>query len=300
MSNEIWHAGELAVQQRAGSAELMEKVGSKFIRPFMPPQHRDFFQSLSMIFIGYQDHCAVNHANLFFGDSHFIHSPSETELQINTQYSLDNMNNNQFNIGDRIGLLGIEFATKRRNRLNAIITDITQKQISLRVLQSFGNCHKYIANKQLSHNPLYGKTHCTTHHVLNEEDQRMIRESDQCFIVSSFDDGQASSNRGVDISHRGGPRGFVRIINQGTLEIDDYPGNGFFNTFGNIQSNPNTSLLFVDWQRGHALRLETRAQILWHDQAQTPSTPAAQRQLQFNVQKIERLHNASAYRQSSQ
>ncbi|MEL0630979.1 hypothetical protein V6256_15485, partial [Psychromonas aquatilis] len=50
-------------------------------------------------------------------------------------------------VGDRIRLLGIEFNTKRRNRLKAIITEINQKYMKLSVLQSYGNCPKYIQPK---------------------------------------------------------------------------------------------------------------------------------------------------------
>ena len=139
-----WHRGELTIQRRAGTEQQMATIGPRFIREFMPAQHRDFFQSLTMLFIAHPDQHANSVANLLFGDPGFIVVTSETELLINTQYSLGDMFSNDFNIGDRIGLLGIEFATKRRNRVNAVITEIKQKSIRVQVLQSYGNCAQYI------------------------------------------------------------------------------------------------------------------------------------------------------------
>ena len=127
----VWHQGELAVQQKAGTDKRMAEIGGKFIREFMPQQHRDFFQSLSMIFIGYSDYYSGINAGIFFGALNFIQSPSASELVINTQYSLGNMSKEDLNVGDRVGLLGIEFNTKRRNRINGIITDVSQKSIRI-------------------------------------------------------------------------------------------------------------------------------------------------------------------------
>ena len=49
-----------------------------------------------------------------------------------------------FQTGARLGLLGIDLATRRRNRLNAVVDSVADGKLHLSVLQSYGNCPKYI------------------------------------------------------------------------------------------------------------------------------------------------------------
>jgi len=303
MANEqpiIWHQGELAIQQRAGTDKQMDEVGPRSIRSYMPTQHRDFFQSLSMLFIGYSGYDSSVLASVVFGVPGFIVSPNETELVINTQYSLGDLFNNDLEVGTRIGLLGIEFSSKRRNRVNAMITAIDQKTITVSVLQSYGNCPKYIQPKRFLENQHYGAFSTTHYRRLTQTDKQLIARSDSFFIASYFDDGRQLNNRGADISHRGGRRGFVSITTDGLLQVEDYAGNGFFNTLGNLQENPIASLLFCDWQTGVTLRIQVTSEILWSDELQLKKTissvPKKTRCLSFTPIKIERFNNGLAYR----
>ncbi|PKG56473.1 MULTISPECIES: pyridoxamine 5'-phosphate oxidase family protein [unclassified Shewanella] len=293
MDNELapsWHKGEIAVQQRAGTDKRMAAVGPKFIRQFMPQQHRDFYQSQSMIFIGYSDHQSDICASVLFGSPGFIQSPSEVELVINTQQSLGDVIGDNLSVGDRIGLLGIQFDTKRRNRINGIITDVTQKYIRVEVLQSFGNCPKYIQPKKFAANRHYGEFAVDTRAQLSETDRQLITGADTFFIASSFNDGERLNNRGADISHRGGSAGFVSINAAGQLLVPDYVGNGFFNTLGNLLENPTASLLFCDWQQGGVLQITVTSEIIWHDE-----TSPAERTLCFTPIKVEQIANGLAY-----
>jgi predicted pyridoxine 5'-phosphate oxidase superfamily flavin-nucleotide-binding protein len=304
MNNEktpSWHEGELTAQQRVGSDKRMAEVGPKYIRHYMPQQHREYFKNLSMLFIGYTDHYSQSRASVLFGSSGFIESPTEIELVINTQNSMGDFIHQQLMIGDKIGLVGVEFDTKRRNRLNAIVTDINQKHIIIKVLQSFGNCPKYIQSKTFIANPAYGHFFTTTRLELNEADKALIANADTFFIASSFDDGQALSNRGVDISHRGGEAGFVAMNAKGKLLVEDYVGNGFFNTIGNLLHNPIASLLFFDWQKGHILQLTASCEILWNDDKKTQSSEKnnAKRILRFTPIQVEFINNGLAYLQSN-
>ncbi|MDU0353706.1 pyridoxamine 5'-phosphate oxidase family protein [Paraglaciecola aquimarina] len=302
-----WHEGELSIQNKAGTAERMAEIGPKFIRKFMPQQHRDFFLGLSMIYIGYHDYNESVNASILFGAPGFIQSPNETELLINAQYSLGDFVIEQLTVGDRIGLLGIEFATKRRNRVNALIIEVNQKTIRLKVLQSFGNCPKYIQTKTFTRNRHYGEFTSTTSKQLQQADKHFILNADTFFIASYFSDSQQHSNRGADISHRGGLAGFVSISETNELWVDDYLGNGFFNTLGNLTINPIASLLFCDWRTGHVLRLTVSSEILWHTADQqdnhTDNTEKdsdnnnPQRSLCFKPLKIERFDNALAFKQ---
>lgn len=302
-----WHQGELSMQEKAGTKQKMAEIGPKFIREYMPLQHREFFQSLSMIFIAYSDPKSETYASVLFGIPGFIDSPSETQLVINTQYSLNNFHHDLLNVGGRIGLLGIEFASKRRNRLNAIITEINQKNIKIKVLQSYGNCPKYIQPKTLVTNPHYDPQFNHSILQLTQSIRDLISNADTFFIASCFDDKQAFNNRGADISHRGGAAGFISINEKGQLLVPDYVGNGFFNTLGNLSENPIASLLFCDWQQGHAFQIKVSTEILWSERVLDTINPTvdikttsktkkiAERTLCFTPLKIEILNNNLAY-----
>ena len=55
MNTPAFHAGERALQARAGSLERLAEVGARVIRPAMPDQHRAFFAQLPFIVTGSVD-----------------------------------------------------------------------------------------------------------------------------------------------------------------------------------------------------------------------------------------------------
>ena len=93
---------------------------------------------------------------------------------------------------------------------------------------------------------------------------------------------EAGAASGSDVSHRGGPPGFVQLAaDRGTLRWADYIGNDMFNTLGNILSNGEAALLFIDFARGGTLRLTGTASIDLADR----SLPGAQRALAFRIER---------------
>jgi predicted pyridoxine 5'-phosphate oxidase superfamily flavin-nucleotide-binding protein len=67
----------------------------------------------------------------------------------------------------------------------------------------------------------------------------------------------------MDASHRGGPAGFVDVVDGRTLRFPDYAGNDHFNTFGNLIRDPRIGLVFPDFERGGLLQLTGVASIDW-------------------------------------
>lgn len=84
----------------------------------------------------------------------------------------------------------------------------------------------------------------------------------ESFFVASRSRAGVGPAGGVDISHRGGRPGFVRVEG-GELSIPDFRGNRYSNTLGNLLGEPRASLLFLDFESGDVLQLQGLASIDW-------------------------------------
>jgi len=72
----------------------------------------------------------------------------------------------------------------------------------------------------------------------------------------------ASRDGRMDISPKGDPPGFVRVLDERTLAIPDRPGNGRADTFRNILENPRISVYFLVPGRSETLRVNGSAQLV--------------------------------------
>ncbi|RWU19083.1 FAD-binding oxidoreductase [Pseudomonas alkylphenolica] len=253
-----WHAGEVRLQEQVGVAERMEVFGRKVIRDYMPDQHRAFYQQLPFIVAGAVDAQGKPWATLLEGPEGFVSSPDPQQLLISTDLNGDDPAKPGFTSGGAIGLLGIELHTRRRNRLNGVIRQATAGQLEVAVEQSFGNCPQYIQLREYTRvdEPSGGRRDST---VLDAGTIAMIEQADTFFVASYAE--HENGQRSVDVSHRGGRPGFVRVEGN-RLTIPDYAGNLHFNTLGNLLVNPVAGLLFVDFITGNVLQLCGRAEVI--------------------------------------
>lgn len=72
----------------------------------------------------------------------------------------------------------------------------------------------------------------------------------------------ASSDGGLDVSPRGDPAGFVRILDDRTLLVPDRPGNRIADTLTNLLVDPRIALLFIIPGIDDTFRVNGRAQIV--------------------------------------
>lgn len=262
-TRDTWHSGELAVQSRAGVTEKMAGLGPRLIRDFMPDPHRDFFTRLPMIIVGGEDGAGYLWAVPLFGEPGFIRAPSPQLLTITLSAPCPHPLFSHLRVNSRVGLLGIEFESRRRNRVNGLIVERTRDQITIAVQQSFGNCPRYIQHRQRLANPRHEKVSTEFFSSWNSSLRKFITTADTCFIASACPVGHGENNRGPDVSHRGGNPGFIRFDHQQRLLIPDYPGNHFFNTIGNLVVDSRAGLLFLDFSGRHIISLTATAEILW-------------------------------------
>jgi PPOX class probable FMN-dependent enzyme len=74
--------------------------------------------------------------------------------------------------------------------------------------------------------------------------------------------GTADENGNADVSPRGDPPGFVRIVDDRTIIIPDRPGNNRVDTMANIIANPKVGILFIIPGIDDTLRVNGRAEII--------------------------------------
>ncbi|MGD1923909.1 MAG: pyridoxamine 5'-phosphate oxidase family protein [Paracoccaceae bacterium] len=159
-------------------------------------------------------------------------------------------------------MLGIELATRRRNRLNGTFR-AHGRGYAIDVHQSFGNCPQYIHERTWRRVPTREAPPATRTGRLNETQIATIRAADTLFLGTGHRAQGGHSSNGFDASHRGGAPGFVEVLNATHLRIPDYAGNNYFNTIGNLIENPAIGLVFVEFETGGLLHLSGRAAMDW-------------------------------------
>ena len=276
-----YHAGECEIQERVGSRERAEAVGRGSIRPFMPDQHRTFFTQLPTFFVGSSDARGRVWASVLVGRPGFLQSPDPKRLDVHARPLAGDPLNMNLQDGATVGALGLEFHTRRRNRLNGKV-ELTADGFAIHVDQSFGNCPQYIQARAFH----FRDAHAAAPQTVAALDGavRAIVERADTFFVASQHLGEASDRRnGVDVSHRGGRPGFVRVTGARELMWPDYRGNFMFNTLGNIAADPRVGLLFVDFESGDVLQLTGRARVVWDWDRNNPAWRDAQRLVSFEL-----------------
>ncbi|MBF8756781.1 pyridoxamine 5'-phosphate oxidase family protein [Pseudomonas guariconensis] len=253
-----WHAGEKRLQEQAGVAERMEAFGQKVIRDYMPDQHRAFYHQLPFMVAGAVDAEGKPWATLLEGPEGFVSSPDPRQLLIGTELAADDPATPGLVAGGAVGLLGIELHTRRRNRLNGTIRRADAGRLEVVVEQSFGNCPQYIQLREYTRvdQPPQPRRDSA---ALDAGARAMIESADTFFVASYVE--PEGGQRSVDVSHRGGRAGFVRVEGN-RLTIPDYAGNLHFNTLGNLLVNPIAGLLFVDFASGDVLQVVGRAEVI--------------------------------------
>ena len=232
-----FHAGERAAQTRAGAAPR-----AAAIRDWMPDQHRQFFAALPFVVAATVDKDGWPIATILAGLPGFTSSPDAKTLRIAALPDRDDPAAQWLKPGAPIGLLGVDFATRRRNRANCVIAN-AECGLLIAVSESFGNCAQYIYVRDIKTNRAVPQAPELMDR-LDPLGHDAIAAADTLFVATS------GGAEGVDISHRGGKPGFVRV-DQNTLTIPDFAGNRYFNTLGNMMLDPRAALLFPRKRRLH-------------------------------------------------
>ncbi|MGF6817469.1 putative pyridoxine 5'-phosphate oxidase superfamily flavin-nucleotide-binding protein [Paraburkholderia atlantica] len=296
-----FHAGEQEAQQRAGVRDVAESMGRRGIRRFMPEQHREFFAAQPFLVIGGVDASGQPWATLRASSPGFVSSPDARTLRIEGGALAGDPLAAAWREGAQLGALGIEPRTRRRNRVNGVVRSVQGDTLQVEVMQSFGNCPKYIQSRTpsfIERNAAATRAQPEIATHLSSADRELLASADTFFIASANLSEEAGVGKGGDVSHRGGAPGFVRVDDANTLTTPDYSGNRFFNTIGNLVHDPRAGLLVIDFATGDLLYLAVRAEIIW-DGDELAAFAGAQRLVRFHVDEVRRSPGALPFQWSA-
>src|ERR1700687_2719905 len=96
---------------------------------------------------------------------------------------------------------------------------------------------------------------------IDEHLAAFVAEANSMYLATASADGQPY------IQHRGGPKGFVRILAKNTLAFADYSGNRQYITQGNLSENPKAQLFLMDYAHRRRVKIWGEARVVDDDPA---------------------------------
>lgn len=290
----VFHEGERSLHQKLEIEERQHQLGLRMIRDHMPDQHRAFFALLESVHIGAVDTSGHPWAIMRTGSAGFMASHDDKTLTISSHPLSGEPDDLNLSIGAKTSVVGIDFATQRRNRMNATVDAAEDGKLSFHVDQSYGNCPKYIQiRNKTPAGPTTQKIPITST-ALSEADKDQITKADTLLIASRAAELGNDPRAGVDINHRGGMPGFVSVLNDTTIQFPDYKGNNFYNTYGNIMTDNRVGLQFVDFETGTLLNIKGTAELV--EDLNNGELPLMGRGLRITVQTVVRAEGALPHR----
>jgi hypothetical protein len=268
-----FHGGELAVQRRAGVEAEASRLTGMLAQPDLHGGLGRFLSGRTYAAISARDGSGRLWVSPLTGSPGFLEPTGAETLTVHAvPRTGDPLHGRP--AGQQVGLLAIEYAARRRARLNGRLVTTAPDRLEIEVAEAYGNCPQYIPPRPLPSLAL-PEPDRRTRSELSDADVALVDSLDT-FVL-----GTTHPERGNDASHRGGASGFLRAESSHRLVWDDLPGNQMFNSFGNLAVDPAAALLLVDPRTGRVLQLSGRAEVLWD----VPASPTGRR-VAFEVEAV--------------
>src|SRR6195952_5549790 len=100
---------------------------------------------------------------------------------------------------------------------------------------------------------------------IDEKLAGFLSDTNSIFLATATADGQPY------IQHRGGPKGFIRILDKSTLAFADYSGNRQYITQGNLSENPKANIFLMDYAHRRRVKIWGEARVVDDDPTLTKS-----------------------------
>lgn len=264
MSNQPYHEGEIAVQERTGERAFARRHGS-IISDRIVPGALPFLAQQRLVAVSAAGDDGHLWISVWCGEPGFVQSVDGRHLIIRRSSMAASPGDpvlRRTAIGRDVGLLAIELASRRRLRINGTVESISVDEIAMLVRESVPNCPKYIQSRR----PLVVSARPSlpapgeSGRAVDEQRRTLVERADTAFV------GSVHPARGADASHRGGAPGFIQVVDTATLRIADYPGNSMFLTLGNFEVDSRASLAVVDFERGRVVSFSGSARLRFGDE----------------------------------
>ena len=96
---------------------------------------------------------------------------------------------------------------------------------------------------------------------IDENLAALLENTNSVYFATASADGQPY------IQHRGGPKGFIKVLDKTTLAFADYCGNRQYITQGNLSENPKTNIFVMDYARRRRVKIWGEARVVDDDPA---------------------------------
>lgn len=289
MAAEGFHEGELAVQSRAGVRAQAARLGGTMLAvPDLNGGISGFLAERDFAVLTARDADGRLWTSALIASAGFLEA-RDRELTVHAAPGSGDALHGLAE-GQAVGLLAIEFATRRRVRVNGTLTYAGTDELQIVVDQAFGNCPKYIQQRRLVHTESSepATERLVRSATLGDEDVALIARADTFFL------GTVHPTRGADASHRGGTPGFVRVEGA-RLWWPDYPGNNMFNSLGNLEVDSSAALLFVNFESGASLQISGTAALEWITPGAAGDDGGTGRRVRFTIESVASGHRLGVH-----
>ncbi|WP_433832139.1 pyridoxamine 5'-phosphate oxidase family protein [Actinoplanes sp. CA-015351] len=254
-----FHAGEIALQRQAGVRHEAARLAPMLEPAKLSGGVARFLAGQTFMAVTGRDATGRLWTSALTGPPGFLDVRSGTELAVHTRIRPGDPLHG-ISAGQKVGTTAVDFARRRRVRINGELTVAAGGLLLIDVEQAFGNCPQHIHQRVLTPDGADGLVASGAVRrgtSLEAADVAVIR------AAGTFLLGTMHPERGADASHRGGPAGFVGVDDGGDLWWPDFPGNNLFNSLGNLAVSDEAALLFPGFDTGSTLQLSGTARVEW-------------------------------------
>ena len=286
------HWGELLLQKRRHTPKELSDAIPHYIDRNMPQKHAEFFAGLSYLPLATLDHHGRPWVSLLVTQSDTdpsvgikVTGPNTTDVVAETNPHDPFVRSVIQDQGGGLTALlfagvGVDFTNRRRNKIAGAIGAANVEgrgKISLKLLsdQHLGNCPKYITLRTLEHferrPELDHDRFDAPFSALPEAAKSVVARASTVFLATKHtgDGTAAGAPTDMGVNHRGGAPGFARLYEEDEggrvttyLVLPDHSGNRFYQSLGNIETDPQVGLVFPDFETGDILYVTGDAENL--------------------------------------
>lgn len=270
-----YHSGEREAQRLAGERDIADSREG-MVQSSIAKQVFRWLSAQSLLAVATVDPRGQLWASVLAGVPGFLDADDDGK-GLSIRHAFPPATQKNVRSYGRIGLLAIDLGSRQRMRINGT-AELRAEGIHVHVDEAFFNCPKYITRRAAHPASDVASGGTVNGRLLLPEHLELLRATDVLFLATMHPD------RGLDVSHRGGDPGFLRILPDGRIRMPDYSGNSLFNSLGNLLIDPRISIAVPDLQTGRVLQITGRATIEWHGADEENSTGGTHRFIDIAVE----------------